>query len=352
MRIFATMPETDPSPEPVTHFFGASLRGSAVTSISLSRSELHLTSAALAAGATTTGTLLLRVATDRLPTPLVVCTLDAASPHALLDITFFSGDGAARLSLVDDKGRPADPGAAVDVTGSAAVFPLPDVDDDDEEDDDDNEEDENESADEDEEEEEEEEEEEDDDEEEQEKAPAPAASATDKLKRKRDEASAVASAVAVPAKQARIEASAPVPAKPAPVPVKAALPPAPALAPAPSPASSSLISLADGKVRYLTKAVGRPDGPVASKGKRVTVSYVGRLGSNQKVFDKSGPAGFSFKLGAGEVIKGWDIGVAGMRIGTKRQLILHPSVAYGSRGAPPDIPPHATLIFDVELLRA
>lgn len=82
----------------------------------------------------------------------------------------------------------------------------------------------------------------------------------------------------------------------------------------------------------------------------MAVYYVGRLKKNDKQFDKSdkGP-GFKFKLGQGRVIKGWDLGVVGMKVGGKRKLIIPPQLAYGAGGAPPQIPPHSTLIFDVEL---
>lgn len=94
-------------------------------------------------------------------------------------------------------------------------------------------------------------------------------------------------------------------------------------------------------------------GNEAKPGKRVTVYYEGRLQSNNKVFDssKSG-AGFKFQLGRSEVIRGWDIGVAGMRVGGKRKIICPPQAAYGPKGAPPQIPPNATLVFDVELRSA
>lgn len=60
-------------------------------------------------------------------------------------------------------------------------------------------------------------------------------------------------------------------------------------------------------------------------------------------------AGFSFNLGRGEVIRGWDIGVVGMKVGSKRRITCPPQVAYGTKGAPPTIPSNATLVFDVEL---
>jgi FKBP-type peptidyl-prolyl cis-trans isomerase FkpA len=88
----------------------------------------------------------------------------------------------------------------------------------------------------------------------------------------------------------------------------------------------------------------------------VTVNYTGWLYSPKSPkqhglqFDSSvGGAPFTFKLGAGQVIKGWDQGLAGMKVGGKRTMVLSPEFGYGSRGAGP-IPPNANLIFDVELL--
>jgi FKBP-type peptidyl-prolyl cis-trans isomerase len=92
-------------------------------------------------------------------------------------------------------------------------------------------------------------------------------------------------------------------------------------------------------------------GPAATAGHTVKVHYTGWL-TNGKKFDSSVDRGepFMFDLGGGHVIKGWDEGVAGMKVGGKRQLRIPPDLGYGDRGAPGAIPPNATLIFDVELL--
>jgi FKBP-type peptidyl-prolyl cis-trans isomerase FkpA len=92
-------------------------------------------------------------------------------------------------------------------------------------------------------------------------------------------------------------------------------------------------------------------GAEARAGNTVTVHYVGTLTDGQK-FDSSRDRGkgFTFKLGAGQVIQGWDLGVAGMRIGQMRKLTIPPELAYGARGFPPVIPPNSTLVFEVELL--
>ncbi|TAL69862.1 MAG: FKBP-type peptidyl-prolyl cis-trans isomerase [Bacteroidetes bacterium] len=91
-------------------------------------------------------------------------------------------------------------------------------------------------------------------------------------------------------------------------------------------------------------------GTEAKSGNKVTVHYVGTLTDGTK-FDSSKDRGqpFSFNLGAGNVIKGWDEGVAGMKIGGKRKLVIPPDLAYGSR-AIGKIPANSTLIFEVELL--
>jgi FKBP-type peptidyl-prolyl cis-trans isomerase len=92
-------------------------------------------------------------------------------------------------------------------------------------------------------------------------------------------------------------------------------------------------------------------GEQAAAGNTVTVHYVGTLTNGSK-FDSSRDRGqgFTFQLGAGQVIAGWDQGVAGMRIGELRKLTIPPQLAYGERGFPPVIPPQSTLVFEVELL--
>ena len=92
-------------------------------------------------------------------------------------------------------------------------------------------------------------------------------------------------------------------------------------------------------------------GAEAAAGQHVTVHYTGWLTNGTK-FDSSKDRGdpFDFDLGAGQVIKGWDEGVAGMKVGGKRKLTIPPSLGYGARGAGGVIPSNATLVFEVELL--
>jgi peptidylprolyl isomerase len=119
---------------------------------------------------------------------------------------------------------------------------------------------------------------------------------------------------------------------------------------APTPVSGAPHKTPDG-LEYWDSKTGT--GAVATKGQTVTVHYTGWLAANGVKFDSSVDRGepFQFPLGEGQVIKGWDEGVAGMKVGGKRQLRIPPSLGYGAEGAGGAIPPNATLIFDVELLK-
>lgn len=122
---------------------------------------------------------------------------------------------------------------------------------------------------------------------------------------------------------------------------------------APESAKVERIKTASG-LQYEDTKVG--SGDVARSGFLATVHYTGWLksrdGSTGRKFDSSrdGDQPFTFRLGSGQVIQGWDEGVQGMRIGGIRKLIVPSYLGYGSRGAPPSIPPNATLIFEIELL--
>lgn len=113
--------------------------------------------------------------------------------------------------------------------------------------------------------------------------------------------------------------------------------------------NSANLQVTPSGLKYEDKKVGEGASPV--KGQKVRVHYTGYLTDGTK-FDSSVDRGtpFEFVIGVGQVIKGWDEGVASMKVGGMRQLIIPPELGYGSRGAAGVIPPDATLVFEVELL--
>lgn len=97
---------------------------------------------------------------------------------------------------------------------------------------------------------------------------------------------------------------------------------------------------------------GKPNGKVASSGKKISVHYVGKLKKNGEIVDSNlDGASYKFRLGAGVVLEGWDVGLEGMRVGEKRRLIVPPSMAYGSEGDGKKIPPNSWLVYEVELVK-
>jgi len=96
------------------------------------------------------------------------------------------------------------------------------------------------------------------------------------------------------------------------------------------------------------EVLAQGQGKTARAGQHVLVRYAGRLARGGKQFDAGT---IKFLLGRGEVIQGWDVGVAGMAVREKRRLHVPAPMGYGARGAPPDIPKHAALLFDVELMK-
>jgi FKBP-type peptidyl-prolyl cis-trans isomerase len=113
--------------------------------------------------------------------------------------------------------------------------------------------------------------------------------------------------------------------------------------------STEVVSTTASGLKIIELQIG--NGAEAKAGQKVSVHYSGFLEDGQK-FDSSLDRGqpFDFKLGAGQVIKGWDEGVAGMKVGGKRRLVIPSKLGYGERGAGGAIPPNATLVFEVELL--
>lgn len=124
-----------------------------------------------------------------------------------------------------------------------------------------------------------------------------------------------------------------------------------AISPSPKQPVSATIEPSDMELKMQDIKMGT--GETATAGKLLTVNYTGTLTDGTK-FDSSldpGRSPFVFKLGAGDVIQGWDQGVAGMKVGGKRKLTIPPELGYGTTGAGGVIPPNATLIFEIELLK-
>jgi peptidylprolyl isomerase len=106
--------------------------------------------------------------------------------------------------------------------------------------------------------------------------------------------------------------------------------------------------------KLVTKEIVKGTGAEAKTGSAVAVNYVGALYKTGKVFDASWKRNepFTFTLGKGQVIPGWEQGVVGMKVGGRRELIIPSALGYGAKGSPPSIPPNETLIFIVDLLSA
>jgi peptidylprolyl isomerase len=123
--------------------------------------------------------------------------------------------------------------------------------------------------------------------------------------------------------------------------------------PAPKPKTKPKVTVPKGAPpkKLEVKDLEEGTGATAKAGDYVTVNYVGVNYKSGKEFDASWDRGepFSFGLGAGEVIPGWDQGVEGMKVGGRRELIIPPSLGYGATGSPPAIPPNETLVFVVDL---
>ena len=161
------------------------------------------------------------------------------------------------------------------------------------------------------------------------------------VKKEKKRAAAEPAAAAPPAKK---EKAAPAPVK------KEKETPKKAAPAAEEPAKGQLKREFKNGMEIVNVAMGKPGGKQAKPGKKVMMKYVGKLQSG-KIFDQTrGNSTFAFRLGVGEVIKGWDVGVDGMRVGDKRRLTIPPAMAYGKKGVKGAIPGGATLIFDVELV--
>ncbi len=111
---------------------------------------------------------------------------------------------------------------------------------------------------------------------------------------------------------------------------------------------TTAMTLTPSGLRYVDVKAG--EGPAAGAGSFVAVQYTGWLVNGHRFDSSAGRGPYQFRIGNHEVIEGWDEGLTGMKVGGKRKLVIPASLGYGAEGSPPDIPPNATLVFDVELV--
>ncbi len=149
-------------------------------------------------------------------------------------------------------------------------------------------------------------------------------------------------------------------ATPAAAPKATACPGAPTPVPAPADATKDLstkpaitVPKEPAPTTLQVSDIVEGDGDLACSGQNVEMQYVGVTYADGKQFDASWDRGepFPFQLGGGQVIGGWDQGIVGMKVGGRRQLVIPPDLGYGQQGAGPDIPPGATLVFVVDLVK-
>jgi len=124
-------------------------------------------------------------------------------------------------------------------------------------------------------------------------------------------------------------------------------PPAP---PGASKVSTEVTTKSPSGLGYAVLLAPKADAPIAKSGQTVSVHYTGWLTDGKQFDSSTGQEPISFTLGAHRVIQGWDEGITGMAKGEKRRLVIPPTLGYGARGAGSDIPPNATLVFEVELV--
>jgi len=101
-------------------------------------------------------------------------------------------------------------------------------------------------------------------------------------------------------------------------------------------------------IEEIAEGVGR----VAARGNRIRIHYIGYLADGTVVDSSLGGESYQFELGSADVIRGWNQGIVGMKVGGRRRLVIRPGLAYGARGRPPVVPPNAVLVFEIQLVDA